>query len=73
MNHSEWQKKIQMNNRKTSYTSSKHRMTNDLTALLRKAYPQFFLPTETENDYMDEDSLFGDAAETASQQYNTLP
>jgi hypothetical protein len=44
-------------------------MTNDLTALLRKAYPQFFVPNAQENDFMEEDSLFypeGEAAETSS-------
>jgi hypothetical protein len=54
-------------------------MTNDLTALLRKAYPQFFLPSgNTAEDDLSEDSLFYygggiESADNSSQQYNTLP
>lgn len=59
MNHSGGPKKIQMAYGITRYTSAA-RMTNDLTSLLRKAYPQFFLPAGySGNNDLEEDSIFG--------------
>ena len=59
MNHSGGPKKIQMAYGITRYTSAA-RMTNDLTSLLRKAYPQFFLPAGYSGDNdLEEDSIFG--------------
>jgi len=59
MNHSGGPKKIQMAYGITRYTSHA-RMTNDLTSLLRKAYPQFFLPSGfSAESELSEDSLFG--------------
>ena len=59
MNHSDGPKKIQMAYG-TMRFGNQTRMTNDLTRLLRKSYPQFFTLAgqNTEQDLLAEDSLF---------------